>query len=254
MRSLYYAAVASALVALLAFSLWAEWGPWAWVAAAQLAVIKAYGVSLTGIIVALAFILPMIPLWYRMDGSRPTLALAVGLPVAAIAVHLGMTVFFCATGGAAAGSSSFAEAVAGAGFLPKNFRMDAASLPPVLNERTVGVHGSIEGNSSYTPFDALAADGTPVVLRMEELDTYSPNFHPLSGFIYKAPLPYLVRRDWPAPRPLFAVVVVYGKSVREFWAFQALFYALALGYGAWRWYKAAKARALPPVDTGASKG
>lgn len=245
MKKIIAALVAALLLLLYAFSLWAEWGPYAWLAGAQFAVFHSYEVPLTFVGVSLLFAVPLIFAWKEMGSGRTSLCVAFGVPAAAVAAHLSLTLFFAVTGGTAADSTTFRSAVQDAGFLPKRFRMDEAALWPLDEARAAGEHSSASDEQAYIPFEAPSGDEKlPVVLEFDSGEfSRAPDLHPLEGLIYKAPLPYLVRRQWAGEGSTFAVIIKSRKSVREFWIWQGIFYVVISALLGWFWRKSSRAAA-----------
>jgi hypothetical protein len=233
----------NAVLALLAFSVWAEWGPYEWAAAAQLAVMDSYGQKLTLILVLFLFVIPgALLLAPVLKAGRLVWAVAFGLPAVALALHFAAMSYFLATGGPAS-SPSFADAVDSATFLPRAFTLKTTQLAPLDVDRAAGIHTS-HFDDEYIPFvkDAWPANATPVVLESKAslLDGIERE-GVVDGNIRRAPLPYLVRRAWGPDAPTLGIIVTHGESVRDYWLLPAIFYVLALLYGAWRLWKMRRA-------------
>ena len=237
----------NAVLALLAFCFWAEWGPYAWVAAGQLAVMDSYSTKLTLFLVLLAFAVPIVLLLMPIfKAGRAVLAVAFGVPALAVALHLATTAYFLVTGGPAAESASFPAAVGSASLLPRPFSLKAAQLAPLDVDRTAGIRRSSSGydDEEFIPFARVSwpADDTPVVLEARRIDFDEINRSgEIQGNVRRAPLPYLVRRAWGPDAPTVAIIVTNRESVREYWMLPAIFYILLFLFGAWRLWKTRRA-------------
>lgn len=236
------------LLALLVFSLWAEWGPYAWAAAGQLAVMDSYSGKLTLLVVLIVFLPPMIVVLGPVLGAgRAVWAVAFGIPVLALALHLAATGYFLVTGGSPPESASFADAVRTASFLPRSFRLDTAQLPGLDLDHAAGISTSAAAydDDDYIPFAKTAwpEDRTPVTLQSKRihLDKIAAG-GPIEGNIRRGPLPYLVRRAWGPEAPTLGIIVAHKESVRDYWVAPAIAYVLLLLFAGWRVWRIRRAR------------
>ncbi|MBB5032743.1 hypothetical protein [Prosthecobacter vanneervenii] len=229
------------LAASFAFSLWAEWGPYSWVASAQLALIGSYFGKATFI---LTFILHLIPamILLIMARGRAALVLALGLPGLFLLAHLAATIYFVSTGGTQADASSFDAAVRSAAFVPHNISLQRSQLPGLDLDKTSGIRSGASdlGADLYIPFITTVSQPseTSVVLlsKSDNLKKLAQG-EPLTGVIQKAPLPYLVRKTWPQNPSLFAVIIEDRASVRGNWIGAAVVYVVLLIWGASHFFK-----------------
>lgn len=209
------------LLASFAFSLWAEWGPYAWITTAQTALLGSYFGKASFM---LTFILHLIPamLLLLMAWGRVAKGIVLGLPVLCILAHLTVTVWLVSTGGQHADGSSFESAVRSAGFVPQDITLERAKLPALDMEKISGIRTgkSDLGADLYVPFTAGAwpEPEMKVILKTksENLDKLTRGEF-LEGVIQKAPLPYLVRQSWPQNPSVFAIVIEDRGSVRGNW-------------------------------------
>ncbi len=232
---------------LLAFSFWAEWGPYAWAAAAQIAVMDSYSAKLTFFVVAIVFV-PIVLLLLApvLKATRAVWAVAFGVPVLAVSLHFAASAYFLVTGGEPARGTSFADAVDSASFLPRDFALKTAQLAPLDVDRAAGIHRSTSyDDEEYIPFAQASwpADQTPVVFESKRYDLERvARDGVVEGNIRRGPLPYLVRRAWGPEAPTLGIIVTHRESVREYWLLPAIFYALLLLYAGWRGWKMLRAR------------
>jgi hypothetical protein len=231
----FFAAIGLIVTLLLfAFSLWAEWGPYAWTAAIQVAI----GGSYYGLVAYMAtFIIFCVPTIFLgkvvMASGRWAFLLAFGVPAALVAVHLSLTVYYLVTGGVQVDSSTFSSAVREAGFLPRNIELDARKLAALDTEHASHLRkrrsSSKDEGDVYIPFvsSVWLDDGTPVVFKSKS-DSLKQlaSGKPVKGMIRKMPLPYLVRRSLPDSKSTCAVIIESSSSVRFYWGLAVAFYIL----------------------------
>ena len=236
------------LLLLLAFSVWAEWGPYAWAAAGQLAVMDSYSGKLTLFLMLIVLVPPAVVLLSHVLGAgRAVWAVAFGSPALALTLHLAATGYFLVTGGSAPERASFADAVGTASFLPRSFTLDAAELPPLDLGHAASIRTSAAGydDSNYIPFAKTAwpDDRTPVVLESKRihLDEIAAGGQ-IDGNIRHGPLPYLVRRAWGPEAPTLGIIVTHKESVRDYWTAPAITYVLLLLFAGWRLWSVKRAR------------
>lgn len=225
---------------MFAFSLWAEWGPYAWIAAAQIAILDSYFGKATFMLTLVLFLMPaMLLLFMFISAGRGVKAIGFGIPGLLVLAHFGTAVFFVINAGKQADSSTFEIAARGAGFLPQNIAIETAKLPQ-LDLKQAAVVNSGTSEEVYVPFAAAAwpLPDTPVVLKSSPAKLKAlagtPN---LKGTIRLAPLPYLVRRAWTQNHALFAVIVEEQVTVFGFWLPAAILYGVGLFWGVWSLFK-----------------
>ncbi|MHB1081967.1 MAG: hypothetical protein ACYC67_21435 [Prosthecobacter sp.] len=237
------------LVGAFAFSLWAEWGPYAWVAAAQLAVMDSYSEKLTFILTFLLFLIPALVLLFQFfSGGRLAQAVGLGVPVVLILIHLAATVFFVSSGGSQLEAATFESGIRTANFVPQNITLERRLLPDLMLDQASGVKSGSSSDDSadlYIPFAASSwpSPETMVVLKstpahLEKL----AEAENLEGVLRKMPLPYLVRSSWPQNPSIFAIVIEDRTSVRGLWIPAAAVYVLFLIWGAVSFFKSRRAR------------
>lgn len=235
------------LVGTFAFSLWAEWGPYSWLASAQLALIDSYSEKLTFVLTFVLFLIPaMILLFVFISGVRAARAVALGVPGLLVVLHLGATIYFVSTGGTQADASSFDSAVHSASFVPQNITLEKSKLPALDLEKASGIkaaHSPDDGADLYIPFTSPSSEAR-VVLRSkpENLKKLAAGAS-LTGLIHKAPLPYLVRHLWPQNPSVFAVIIEEGANVRGSWMGAAAVYIVLIIWGAVTLFKSWRAKA-----------
>jgi len=225
-----------------AFSLWAEWGPYSWAAAIQIAIMDEYEVTITLLLMFLMFLpLAFVLLPHITASGLSAQVLAFGVPALFVLVHIAATVYFLFTDDTPADSSTFASALRGATFLPHSFVLQRRELPAMDFDHASGVEtsrsssGSSDRGDMFIPFvDTIWPDPrTPVVFKSDSVRLeFLSKEESLEGTIRKAPLPYLVRRTLTDNHSTFAIIVENQGSVRMFWLMPAILYGLALIFGA----------------------
>ena len=234
------------LVGTFAFSLWAEWGPYAWVAAAQVALMDSYSEKLTFVLTFVFFLIPaMILLFLFISGGRAAKVIGLGVPGMLILLHLVATIYFVGTGGTQADASSFDSAVHSAGFVPQNITLEKSKLPALDLEKASGIKAAYspdDGADLYIPFTSPSPEAR-VILRSkpENLKKLAAGAS-LTGLIHKAPLPYLVRHSWPQNPSVFAVIIEDGANVRGSWMAAAAVYIVLIIWGAVTLFKSWRAK------------
>lgn len=235
-----------------AFSLWAEWGPFAWVAAAQLAIMDSYSGKLTFILTFVLFLIPaMILLFQFISGGRAAIVIGFGVPALLVLAHLAATIFFVSTGGAQIESPAFDVAVRGANFVPKNITLERSLLPDLELDRASGVKSSTSSDDDaelYIPFASTAwpSPDTMVVLKSTPAKLKKlAGAESLKGVLQKAPLPYLVRSSWPQSPSLFVVLIEDQATVRGSWMAAAAVYVVLFIWGAVKLFKSWRAKSAP---------
>ncbi|MCX6852901.1 MAG: hypothetical protein NTY98_28760 [Verrucomicrobia bacterium] len=235
------------LVGTFAFSLWAEWGPYSWLAAAQVALMDSYSEKLTFVLSFVFFLIPaMLLLFLFISGGRAAKLVGLGVPVLLVLIHLVATIYFVGTGGTQADASSFESAVHSASFVPQNITLEKSKLPALDLEKASGIkaaHSSDDGADLYIPFTSPSS-GARVILRSkpENLKKLAAGAS-LTGLIHKAPLPYLVRHSWPQTASVFAVIIEEGANVRGSWMAAAAVYIVLIIWGAVTLFKSRRAKA-----------
>ena len=234
------------LLCAFAFSLWAEWGPYAWVAAAQVALMNSYSEKLTFVLTFVPFLIPaVILLFLFISGGRAVKAVGFGVPVMLVLLHLLATIYFVSTGGTQADASSFDSAVQSASFVPQNITLEKSKLPALDLEKASGIKAAYspdDGADLYIPFTSPSSE-TRVILRSkpENLKKQAAGAS-LTGVIHKAPLPYLVRHSWPQNPSVFAVIIEDGANVRGSWMGAAVVYIVLSIWGAVTLFKSWRAK------------
>ncbi|WP_395750347.1 hypothetical protein [Prosthecobacter sp.] len=237
------------VLASFAFSLWAEWGPYAWITAAQTALGGSYFGKVSFTLTFILHLVPAILLFFAAYG-RVSNMLTLGLPVVCILAHLTATVWFVSTGGRHADGSSFDSAVRSASFVPQDIALERAKLPALDMEKISGIRsGSSDlGADLYVPFSAAAwpDPDTRVILKTqsEKLDKLSRGEF-LEGVMQKAPLPYLVRKSWPQNPSVFAIVIEDRGSVRGNWIPALAAYGVLGIWGISHFFKRRRGAAMP---------
>lgn len=227
------------LLFLFAFSIWAEWGPYAWVAAVQIATMNEYAEKLTFLLVFLLFWFPAMALFPHINAAgRPTQILAFGIPALFAFVHISATVYFLCIGGTPPERSTLASALRSTTFLPQGITLKTTELPAMDLEHVSGITRS--GSASdygdmYIPFvnTIWPNPEMPVVLKTDSFWLKYPSKDgSMEGTLRKAPLPYLVRRSWTENHSKFAIIFENRGSIRMYWLQPAIIYAIGLFFGA----------------------
>ena len=234
------------VVGTFAFSLWAEWGPYSWVAAAQVALIESYSEKLTFVLTFVFFLIPaVILLILFVSGGRAAKVVGLGIPGLLVLLHLVATIYFVGTGGTQADASSFDSAVHSAGFVPQNITLERSKLPALDLEKASGIkaaHSPDDGADLYIPFTFPSSEARVILrARPENLKKLAAGAS-LTGVIHKAPLPYLVRHSWPQNSSVFAVIIEEGVTVRGSWMAAAAVYVVGLIWGVVTLFKSWRAK------------
>src|SRR5436309_4244741 len=113
------------LALLCAFSIWAEWGPYAWIAAAQIALQGGYGGS-TNLVVTVFLFLVIGGLVTKWLGPAVAAAArgAVIIAAALVLAHLFLGVYFIALRDNAPARVSFTDAAQNVTWLPRTMAID----------------------------------------------------------------------------------------------------------------------------------
>ena len=233
----------SLLLLLFAFSLWAEWGPYAWVAAAQVAMFDSYGEKLTFMLTLILFIIPVIALSIPLfNAGRRAWQVALALPALALLAHLGLTGYYMAVGDPGPVLTTTADAIAAAKLLPRSVLLDHAQLAQLDTEHATGISSSANSwdDVFYVPFapPTWRDAASPVVLvsKQGDLDALASG-GPVEGSVRLGPLPYLVRRDWDTGATAMAVIITNKESVREYWLPPTIGYVLLFLFLGWLYWK-----------------
>jgi hypothetical protein len=237
------------LVGTFAFSLWAEWGPYAWVTAAQMAIMDSYFGKLNFVLTFVLFLIPAMILLFASRG-RVAKTIALGVPGLLLLVHFIATIYFVSTGGTQAEATTFESAVRSASFIPQNITLERSNLPEPELEKTSGIRSgsSDAGAELYVPFtpSSWPSPDIRVVLKTKSENlTKLAAGETLTGVIHKAPLPYLVRHSWPQNPSLFAVIIEDRATVLGSWLGAAVVYAVLLIWGASNLFKSRHAKPAP---------
>ncbi len=238
----FLAAIAfNAVVFSFGFLLWTERGPYQWIAAAQYAVMESYGQRLTLILMVLLF-MPIGLLLVRPihRSGRWACFIAYGPSLLAVGAHFLMTAYFLITGGTRSEGTTLNEAVRSATFLPQAVSIDTKFLSALDESHSAHIaretsrietyRKEISG-SHYIPFQNEVSHDPrfPVVFRsggfaLEGLSRQAE----VEGMIYKAPLPYLLRRNWEGDNAAFGVIISNQQSVHEYWFPFGILYGVVL--------------------------
>jgi hypothetical protein len=240
------------LVCTFAFSLWAEWGPYSWVAAAQMAIMDSYSGKLTFV---LTFVLFLIPAMLLLVISKGRLAkmIALGVPGLLVLLHLVATIYFVSSGGTQAEAPTFESAIRSASFVPHNITLEKSKLPALDLEKTSGITSagsSGAGAELYVPFTSTSwpSPETMVVIKSIASDLSKlAGGESLRAVIHKAPLPYLVRHSWPQNPSIFAIIIEHRATVRGSWMGAAAVYVVGLIWGAWTLFKSWRTSKVQPT-------
>lgn len=239
------------VIGMFAFSLWAEWGPYAWIAAAQIALLDSYFGKATFILTLVLFLVPaMLLLFMFISAGRGVKAIGFGVPALLVLAHFVAAVFFVCTTAKQAGTvTTFESITKGTCFLPQNIILERSKLPALDLDQASGVKSNQSSDELYVPFatSSWPSPDTPVVLKStpENLKKLAgaENF---KGIVRRAPLPYLVRHAWTQNHALFAVVLEDQATVFGFWFPAVVVYAVMLIWGAWSFFKSRR-KASPQV-------
>lgn len=237
------------LAGAFAFSLWAEWGPYSWVAAGQVALMDSYSEKLTFVLTLVLFLIPaMLLLLLSVSAGRMAKAVALGVPGLLVLVHFAATIFFVGSGGAQVEGSTFESAVRSAGFMPQNITLERRRLPDLKLDQASGMKsstGSDDGAELYIPFASTSSPSpeTMVVLKSTPANLKKlAEAESLKGVLRKAPLPYLVRKSWPQNHTIFAITFEDQATVRGLWMPAVAVYVVGLIWGAVSLFKSWRAR------------
>jgi hypothetical protein len=235
------------LVGTFAFSLWAEWGPYSWLAAAQVALMDSYSEKLTFVLTFVLFLIPaMILLFLFVSGGRSAMAVGLGIPGLLVLLHLVATIYFVSTGGTQADASSFDSAVHNASFVLQNITLEKSKLPALDLEKASGIkaaHSPDDGADLYIPFTSPSSEARVILKSKPENLKKLAAGASLTGVIHKAPLPCLVRHSWPQNPSVFAVIIEDGANVRGSWMAAAAVYIVLIIWGAVTLFKSWRAKA-----------
>ena len=233
------------LVCAFAFSLWAEWGPYAWVAATQVALIDSYSEKLTFVLTLVLFLIPAVIILVTSRG-RGARMISLGIPGLLVLLHLAATVYFVSTGGTQSDASSFDSAVQSASFVAQNITLEKSKLPALELEKASGIkaaHSPDDGADLYIPFTSPSSEARVILKSKPENLKKLAAGASLAGVIHKAPLPYLVRHSWPQNPSVFAVIIEEGANVRGSWMGAAAVYIVLIIWGVVTLFKSRRAKA-----------
>lgn len=251
----FLAAIAfNAVVFSFAFFFWTERGPYQWIAAAQCAVMESYGQMFTLILMIFLF-MPIGLLLVRPihRAGRWACFIAYGPTLLAVGAHFLMTVYFLITGGTRSEGATLDEAVRSATFLPQAVSIDTKffnALDESFSAHIARETSRIETyrkelrGSYYIPFQKEVSHDPrfPVVLRSGGFALEGLSRRPeVEGMIYKAPLPYLLRRNWGGNDAAFGVIISNQQSVQNYWLpFGILYGVMLISMGIAYFYKKTK--------------
>lgn len=231
----------NAVVFSFAFFFWTERGPYQWIAAAQYAVMESYGQKLTLILMIFLF-MPIGLLLVRPihRSGRWACFIAYGPSLLAVGAHFLMTAYFLITGGTHSEGTTLDEAVRSATFLPQAVSIDTKffnALDESFSTHIARQTSRIEtfrkelSGSHYIPFQKEVSHDPrfPVVFRSGGFALEVLSRQPeVKGMIYKAPLPYLLRRNWEGNDAAFGVIISNQQSVHEHWLPFGMLYGVVL--------------------------
>lgn len=229
---IYGAAMAiAAVILLVGFSWWTEWGPLNWIARIFSGEGR-YNLStfLGGAIVGLSVML-LLP-FLRVDGrlDRGATFLAFGVPALCLMLVFGLGVRTLLRDLDEEPLASFHAAIDEAGFLPRIYRIDRATLSSAdpgesllanldldaalqISETSTRRGGDaftwVEGTYIPVAKALWPANGTPVFFRLHETreEFQVKELTSTSVAMHKAPIHPLVRRQKPEWNSIFAVVI-----------------------------------------------
>lgn len=246
------------IVALGIFSLWAQWGPYEWIAALQFRFLAREYPALTFILTLVICGFPALLLRGLASGGGRLARILTYVPAGlALAAHLGATLYFLITAASPPENTSIATAAHDATFLPHQVRLTPDNIL-LLNQRLMGdlaaappeSGGDPQRQQLYLPFypSQWPDEKTPVFLSLKKASLESHRESPteIVGTIRIRPLPYLARRSAPPSTPLFSTVLTEYESVRAPWIVAAVIYAFLAIYLARRFWLARRIPKFSP--------
>lgn len=219
---------------------WTQRGPYQWIASifssessysrtfTELPLVLAFVVALSILVVHL--LLQKDDRWYRASTR-----LAIGMPCALVAAHLGTAIYGVAATHEVRRVDSVAAAAQQAGFLPIAVEVAPSQLLQLQVDRGFAVtetrNGSKSGSANlFIPFGPkIWPDAqTPVLLVAKDYELKDVGkSKDVQAIMYKAPVPYIIRHLRKSDDLHFGVFVQLGTSVRSYWFFSHLFWYVA---------------------------
>ena len=233
-------AVGFALLGILcAYSIWAEWGPYAWVASLQLALFSSYLSFVTFALTLLLFGIPALLLGVNLvEQPRAIQALAFGIPALLVLCHFLVISYCMIAGGSEPTRLTVTEAIQRASILPQGISVESKNLfgsdfgtPIQLTSRG---RGGTTQDGLFLPIMGSAANpDTQVFLKTSDFRLkYPPKDGEMVNLtVSRAPIPFLVRNGLKTSGSAMGIILDEGTSVRMSCLAPAIMYLVGIFYG-----------------------